>query len=211
MGLAPAAGVLPSRGKNAIIAPMAVSFVRKSVACILAAFVFVFVVSQLKAEGPPPTPIEESKLEVPLEPWVKKVTVSSGYLTEDNCIHLEPGGKVNLVGKLCWMPKLNGATGILVIHPFTEKNPGYIEYPVTAADAGKYLRIIARGSDYKPGGLMKFKAKDQYLGSIQIDSEWVETGIQIPAGAKSILIEWHAIRWAWEMLWIDSIDIVPSL
>lgn len=154
---------------------------------------------------------ESQPLEVPLEAWVQRVTIDSARVTEDNCVHIERGAKMNFVGDLAWMPKLNGYTGILVVHPFSPKRPALIEMPVTAADAGKFVKIAARGSDNEPGGVLHFMNGEVDLGQVEINSEWVETAIRIPAGATMITLAWHAAGWYNEQIWVDSVSIVPSL
>jgi hypothetical protein len=162
--------------------------------------------------NPYPAPAQESELPVALEPWVKSVTVDSSRVTEDNCTHIERGAIVNLVNdKLAWMPKLNGYRGILVIHPFSPKRPALIEFPVTPADAGKFIKVAARGSDHEPGGTLRFLDGETPLGELDIDSEWVESGVKIPPGAKVITLAWYPKQWFNEQLWVDSVSVVASL
>lgn len=160
---------------------------------------------------PMPQEVKEADLEVPLESWVKRITVDSSRMTVDNCTHIERGTKVNLVNDLHWMPKLSGYPGILVIHPFSPKRPALIEMTITAADAGKYLKIAARGSDHEPGGKLHFQSNGKDLGVVEINSEWVETGVRIPAGITMMTLAWHPVSWYNEMLWVDSVEVVNSL
>jgi|GEM_PF-6111653 len=160
---------------------------------------------------PWPKAAKENELAVPLESWVKKSTFDSAKLTEDNCIHIERNASVNLVNGLNWMPGLNGLLGVLVIHPFSPKRPALIEYPVTPADTGKFIKIVARGSDNEPGGKLVFSSADKILGETDINSEWIETGVQIPAGCTKLTLAWHAKDWYNEMLWIDTVEVVPFL
>ena len=172
----------------------------------LIAILFLGLLGNVFADGYPKV-ATESELTVPLEPWAKKITVDSPKLPEGHCTQLEWGTSVNSVNGLNWMPALNGRSGILVVHPYTPKRPAMIEYPVAAADAGKHIKIVARGSDNEPGGKLILFADDKVLAEKSVNSEWVEVGGQIPAGCSKVTVAWLAVGWFFEMLWIDSIEV----
>ena len=161
--------------------------------------------------NPKPTIKHEVELKVPLEEWVKRSVVDSAKMIEENCIHIERDSEVNLVNGLHWMPKLQGFNGILVIHPFSPKRPALVEYPISAGEVGKYIKIIARGSDHEPGGKLILRADEKILGEFDINSEWEEVVVQIPKNISKISISWNAKGWFNEMLWIDSVEVVSSM
>ena len=80
-------------------------------------------------------------------------------------------------------------------------------FPVNTSDAGKTLLIKARSSDIKPGGKIVIKNDETMLCESKIDDKWLELGVKIPSGATEIRIEWYAIGWDWEILWIDEISV----
>ncbi len=146
-----------------------------------------------------------------LEPWAQQCTIKQDegrYFIEADARALAGGIKLLRIKKLPWSPLVDGAPGVLVLHPVSPEKPARITYRFSALEArGKGFFFKARGSNIEPGVSVKFYQNNKLLAEERFDRKW-ET-FRIPAtdlalGSQEIEMEIHPVEWNGEYVYIDD-------
>jgi hypothetical protein len=143
-----------------------------------------------------------------LEPWVDQCTINSA-LNQDTAIKVDNGIVLEKTGKLTWSPQVEGAEGVLVVHPLSPTIPATIHFKFSTVEArGKTFVFKSRGSDFEPGVMVKISANKKILREFQVDKKWQIIKVpeyDLPENTKEIVIEIQAMGWMLEYLYIDFI------
>jgi hypothetical protein len=111
--------------------------------------------------------------------------------------------------KLAWSPSVEGADGVMILHPVSANEPSTIRYRFPTLEANnKTFTLKMRGSDVEPGVLVKIGPKNKAIKEVQLGREWETIEVpfgEFPSGTQEILIEIHAVGWNCEYAYIDSI------
>jgi len=113
------------------------------------------------------------------------------------------------ISKLAWSPRVDGAEGVLILHPVSRNEPVAIKFKFSPLEAkNKTFVLKVRGSDIEPGVLVKIGPKKKPIKEIQVNRKWETIEVsatELPSGTQELLIEIYAVGWNGEYVYIDFI------